>query len=170
MLRGGGQRAPITVTADHLPPGVTFSEPLTIGPGMKAGTLILTAAADAPIGEAEINVVAKSQVAGAEVELHRPAGGVIVADTTNTPAISRMARSIVLAVREKSPFRLTATAENVTLKQGEPLVIACHVDRRPEVSVEILLNGRRFFSLPPGIDIPLTKIAAGQTGGQTEPS
>jgi len=30
-----------------------------IAPAMKSGTLILTAAADAPIGEAEINIVAK---------------------------------------------------------------------------------------------------------------
>ena len=117
-----------------------------------------------PIGEAEINVVAKSQVAGAEVE-HVARGGAIVTDTTNTPCVSRMTRSIVLAVRENSPFRVTATAENTTLKQGEPLVISCHVDRRPEVTVDILLNGRG-FTLPPGIDIPLTKFPAGQTDGK----
>ena len=68
-----GHNAPITVTADHLPPGVTC-EPLVIAPVMKSGTLILTAAADAPIGEAEINVVGKSQVAGAEVERVLAAG------------------------------------------------------------------------------------------------
>jgi hypothetical protein len=76
-----------------------------------------------------------------------------------------MTRSIVLAVRENAPFRVTATAEKTTLKQGEPLVISCHVDRRPDVAVEILLNGRG-FPLPPGIDIPLTKIVAGQSDGK----
>jgi hypothetical protein len=163
VWRLGGHDAPITVTADHLPPGVTC-EPLVIAPGMKAGTLILTAAADAPIGEAEINVVAKSQVAAAEVE-RVARGGVVVTDSTNTPCPSRMTRSIVLAVRENSPFRLTATAENTTLKQGEPLVISCHVDRRPEITVDILLSGRN-ITLPTGIDIPLTKIEAGQTDGK----
>ena len=102
-----GHNAPITVTADQLPPGVTC-EPLVIAPGMKWGTLILTAAADAPIGEAEINIVAKSQVAGVEVE-RVARGGTVVADTTNTPCVSRMTRSLVLAVRENSPFRVTAT-------------------------------------------------------------
>jgi hypothetical protein len=163
VWRLGGHNAPITVTADHLPPGVTC-EPLVIAPTMKSGTLILTAAADAPIGEGEINVVAKSQVAGAEVE-RVARGGVVVTDSVNTPCVSRVTRGIVLAVRENSPFRVTATAEKTTLKQGEPLVIACHVDRRPEVSIDIVLNGRG-FTLPPGIDIPLTKIAAGQTDGK----
>ena len=51
---------------------------------MKWGTLILTAAADAPIGEAEISVVGKSQVSGAEVE-RIARGGVIIVDTVNTP-------------------------------------------------------------------------------------
>ncbi len=163
VWRLGGHDAPITVTADHLPPGVTC-EPLVIAPAMKSGTLILTAAADAPIGEAEINVVSKSKIAGAEVD-HVARGGVVVADATNTPCVSRMTRSIVLAVRENSPFRMTATVENATLKQGEPLVLACHVDRRPEVAVDIQLNGRG-FTLPPGIDIPLNKIPAGQTDGK----
>ena len=163
VWRLGGHNAPITVTADHLPPGVT-SEPLVIAPAMTSGTLILTAAADAPIGEADINVVAKSQVAGADVE-RVARGGVIVTDSTNTPCVSRVTRGIVLSVRENSPFRITATAENTTLKQGEPLVISCHVDRRPEVPVDIVLNGRG-FTLPTGLEIPLTKIAAGQTDGK----
>ncbi|HEX4145570.1 MAG TPA: PPC domain-containing protein [Pirellulales bacterium] len=163
VWRMGGHNAPITVNADHLPAGVTC-EPLVIAPGMKAGTLILTAAADAPVAEAEINVVAKSQLAGAEVE-HVARGGVIVTDSTNTPCVSRMTRSIVLAVRENAPFLVTATAEKTTLTQGEPLVISCHVDRRPEVNVDILLNGRN-IALPPGVDIPLTKVPAGQTDGK----
>jgi hypothetical protein len=163
VWRQRGHDAPITVTADHLPAGVTC-EPLTIAPKMKWGTLILTAAADAPVSEAEINIVGKSQVAGKEVE-RVARGGTIVQDSTNTPCPARMTRSIVLAVRENSPFRVTATAENTTVKQGEPLVVNCHIDRRPEVAVEILLNGRN-FQLPPGVEIPLTKVPAGQVDGK----
>jgi hypothetical protein len=157
-----GHNAPITVTADHLPPGVT-AEPLTIGPGMKSGTLILTAAADAPIGEGEFNIVAKSQVAGAEVQ-RVCRGGTVVWDTTNTACIARVTRSLLLAVRETAPFRVTATAKSTTLKAGDPLVVDCHVDRRDDVKVDIQLNGRG-FQLPPGIEVPLTKVAVGVSDG-----
>ena len=157
-----GHNAPIVVTADHLPPGVT-AEPLTIGPGMKSGTLILTAAADVPIGEGEFTIVAKSQVAGAEVE-RVCRGGTVVWDTTNTACYARLTRSLMLAVRETAPFRVTAVAPNTTVKQGDPLVVNCHVDRRPDVKVDIQLNGRG-FQLPPGMEVPLTKVAAGASDG-----
>ncbi|HTU26265.1 MAG TPA: PPC domain-containing protein [Pirellulales bacterium] len=163
VFRLRGHNAPIVVTADKLPPGVTC-EPLTIGPGMKSGTLILTAAVDAPVGESEIHIVGKSQVEEADVE-RVCRGGVVVIDSTNTPCVNRMTRSIVLSVRENSPFRVTATAEKTELKQGEPLTVACHVDRRPEVNVDIQLNGRG-FALPTGIDVPLSKVAAGQADGK----
>jgi hypothetical protein len=157
-----GHNAPITVTADHLPAGVT-ADPLTIGPGMKSGTLIVTAAADAPIGDSEFTIVAKSQVASAEVE-RVCRGGAGMWDTANTPLIARMTRSLVLSVRETAPFRVTATAKNTTLKQGDPLVVDCHVDRRPDVKVDIQLNGRG-FPLPLGMEVPLTKVAVGAAEG-----
>jgi Bacterial pre-peptidase C-terminal domain len=153
-----GHNAPITVTAENLPPGVTC-DPLTIAPGVKWGTLILTAAADAPIGEGDIKIVGKSTVAGAEVE-RVVRGGSIVWDSVNTPCVSRMTRSIVLAVRDAAPFKVTATPAGTTLKQGEPLMVTCHVDRRADLPIEIQLSGRG-FTLPPGFDVPLTKIAAG---------
>jgi len=45
--RMNGFDAPIAVEARNLPPGVT-AEPIVIGPGMKWGTLVVTAAPDAP--------------------------------------------------------------------------------------------------------------------------
>ena len=106
---------PITVEAKSLPQGVT-AEPCVIGPDLKWGTLIVTAAPDAPIGESEFEIVGNAKIKikdkdGKETEktiTRNGRGGTIVWDTVNTNALARMARSLVMAVREKVPFMLTA--------------------------------------------------------------
>ena len=151
---------PITVEARNLPPGVT-AEPIIIGRGMKWGTLVVTAAPDAPIGEAEIEVVGTS--ARGEEKLARKArGGVMVWDTVNTPGIARMTRSIMLAVREKTPFAVTATPAELTVKQGEPINVTVTAQRREDMPSAIQLNGAG-IDLPPGLTIPTTTIDTGQT-------
>jgi hypothetical protein len=158
--RMNGFNEPITVEARNLPPGVT-AEPIIIGPGMKWGTLVVTAAPDAPIGEKEIEVVG-SGARGAEKLVRNARGGVIVWDTVNTPAISRMTRSILLAVREKTPFAVTAAPAEVTIKPGQPIQVTVTAARREDMPSAIQLNGAG-IDLPPGLTIPTTTINAGQT-------
>ncbi|MBI3874918.1 MAG: hypothetical protein HY300_02935 [Verrucomicrobia bacterium] len=78
----------------------------------------------------------------------------------NTPAISRMTRSLVLAVREKAPFTLTASPAEITVKKGDPLKLTVAVTRSAEMSNAVDLTGAG-IQLPPGMEIPLTKVAAG---------
>ncbi len=160
VFRLSGHKDPITIEARNLPPGVTV-EPIVIAPGLNWGTLVASATADAPLGEAEIQVVGSSEGASGKVS-HQARGGVVVWDTVNTPAISRMTRSIVLAVRDEVPFVLTATPTEVTKTQGEALEIDVTVKRRADMPSALQLNGSG-YQLPPNMNIPATPIAADQS-------
>ncbi len=172
VFRINGHNDPILVEAKNLPPGVT-SEPIIIGKDVKWGTLVVTAASDAPLGEHEFEVVGTSKVkfkdaSGKEIEkdLARKArGGAIVWDTVNTPALARMARSLVMAVREKVPFTLTATPNEIKVKQGDPFDINVTIKRREDMPNAIQLTGAG-FQLPPGMEIPVTTIEKDKTDGK----
>lgn len=160
VWRMNGHDQPIVVEGRNLPPGVT-AEPIVIGPGMKWGTLVVTAAPDAPIGEGEIEVFGTSE-RGAEKLSRNARGGVIVWDTVNTPAMCRVTRSIVLAVRESAPFAVTASTEDRVIKPGDPINVTITATRRGDMPSAIQLNGAG-IDLPPGLTIPTTTINPGQT-------
>ncbi|HLX60417.1 MAG TPA: PPC domain-containing protein [Planctomycetota bacterium] len=164
VFRTSGHNEPITVEAKNLPPGVT-AEPIVIGKEVKWGTLIVTAAPDAPIGEGEFEVIGKSKIKtkdkdgkDTEIELVRKArGGTIVWDTVNTNALARMTHSLVMAVREKVPFMLTAEPKEITVKQGDPINLSIALKRREDMPAPVQLTGAG-YQLPPGMEIPLTTI------------
>jgi hypothetical protein len=155
VWRLGGHEEPITISARNLPPGVTM-QPVTLWPKGKWATLVLEAALDAPIGEAEIEVVGVSQNSGAPVE-RLARGGVIVVDTVNTPAISRVTRSIVLAVRDEAPFTVTAVPSDFHLQPGQPLELTLQARRRADMPNEIQLASAG-MPLPNGLNVPIVKI------------
>jgi hypothetical protein len=159
VWRMNGLDEPITVEARNLPPGVT-AEPIVIGPGMKWGTLVVTAAPDAPIGEKEIEVVGTSSRGGQPL-VRKARGGAIVWDTVNTPAISRLTHSILLGVREKTPFAVTVAPTEFAIKPGQPIQVTVSAARREDMPSAIQLNGAG-IDLPPGLTIPTTTINTGQ--------
>ncbi len=160
VWRMNGHDEAITVEARNLPPGVT-AEPITIGHGVKWGTLVVTAAPDASVGEGEIEIVASSERDGGKLS-RKARGGVIVWDTVNTPAICRLTRSILLAVREKTPFAVTASLKDVSIKAGDPINVTVTAARRADMPSAIQLNGAG-IELPPGLTIPTTTMNPEQT-------
>jgi hypothetical protein len=160
VWRMNGHDEPIQVEARNLPPGVT-ADPIIIGPGMKWGTLIVTAAPDAPIGEGEFKVVGTSE-RGSEKLVREARGGVIVWDTVNTPAICRLTKSLMLAVRESTPFAVTAATKDILIKPGDPINVTVTAARRADMPSAIQLNGSG-IDLPPGLTIPTTTINPDQT-------
>ncbi len=160
VWRQQGHDEPITVEARNLPPGVT-ADPIVIGKGVKWGTLVVTAAPGAPIGEGEIQIVGTSEANGQKLT-RKARGGVIVWDTVNTPAISRMTRSIVLAVREKAAFQITASPAEITVAKGETINLTLVARRRDDMPNAIQLNGAG-IQLPPGMEIPVKTIAKGES-------
>ncbi|MEA3207653.1 MAG: hypothetical protein QOE70_710, partial [Chthoniobacter sp.] len=159
VWRINGHDGPITVEARNLPAGVT-AEPIVIGHGMKWGTLVVTAAPGAPVGEAEIEVIGTGE-RGEEKLVRKARGGVIVWDTVNTAAISRLTRSIMLAVREKTPFAVTASPAEMVIKPGDPINVTVTATRRADMPSAIQLNGAG-IELPTGLTIPTTTINPGQ--------
>lgn len=154
-----GNDEPITVEAKNLPPGVT-ADPIVIGKGVKWGTLVVSAAADAQIGETPIEVVGTCTIK--EKKLTRMArGGQIVWDTVNTPALARATRSIMLAIRDKSPFRTTVSPNEVTVKKGESFDLTVKLDRGEGMNNAVQLNGNG-YDLPPQLQIPTKSIDPGQ--------
>ena len=73
-----------------------------------------------------------------------------------------MTRSLVLAVRGQSPFALTASPAEFTVKKGEPLKLHIDIHRAATMPNAVDLSGAG-VQLPPGLEIPLTKVAPGKT-------
>jgi hypothetical protein len=160
-FRVDGCNDPIRVEAADLPPGVTC-EPVIIGPGKTSVPLVFHAVKDAPIGHAAIRVVGKALIGEAEVVREARAGGIVWA-TVNTPAISRLADTIVLSVRDPGPFVLAAESAESEVKPGEKMAIRVRVDRAADWSEDVQLSG---FDLPTGSTMPLVTVKKAATDGQ----
>jgi hypothetical protein len=161
--RADGFDGPIQVEVTGLPPGVT-SEPIVIGPGENSAPIVFNADKEAPIGHAELTITGKATIDGKDM-IRTARGGGLTWPTVNTPGIARMADSIPLAVREPSPFVLTATPETHELAPGSKLTIPIKLARAEDWAESVQLSGYR---LPQGATVPLVTIPAGQTEGKVE--
>ncbi|HLY12649.1 MAG TPA: PPC domain-containing protein [Planctomycetota bacterium] len=160
VWREHGLTEPITVEAKNLPPGVT-ADPFVIGKDLKWGTLTLQAAPEAALGDSVFEIVGTSEVKGKTL-VRKARGGVIVWDTVNTPALSRMTQSIVLGVRPKAPFTLTVSPAEVRVQKGDSFELRAVLVRGEGMTAAVQVNGAG-YQLPPGLTIPVKTIDAGQT-------
>jgi hypothetical protein len=111
---------PIALDVEGLPPGVTC-EPQTIAPGVREAPLVLSASPSAAPGVHELKVKGTAVIQGQPVVREaRPASVTLgTQPQQNVPTISRLDRSLVVAVREQAPYQVTAMLEKETLVQGE---------------------------------------------------
>jgi hypothetical protein len=145
VWRLDGFNGEVRLSADGLPQGVTCP-PQFVGPNQKQGSLILTAAADAPPWTGNITVRGTATINGAEVVREaRPATITWPGpqQQQNIALISRLDRSLLLAVREKAPYMLTAGVEELGVTPSQrltiPLKIARHwPDFKANVQVTLL--------------------------------
>jgi hypothetical protein len=116
--RRDGFRAPVTVTAEGLPAGVT-AKPALVGTGQRWGTLVLSVADGAAAFTGPIAVKCAATV-GDKPVTHpaRPASITwSVQPGNNTATITRLDRECVLAVRpEKAPLRVAVDLPAVKVK------------------------------------------------------
>lgn len=160
VWREHGLSDAITVEAKNLPAGVS-ADPFVIGKDVKWGTLSLYAAPDAPVGDAVIELVGRADVKGKTL-VRKARGGVIVWDTVNTPALSRMTQSIVLAVRPKAPFCVTLSPAEIHVTKGDSVELKASLARGEGMTNAVQVNGAG-YQLPPGLSIPVKNIDPGQT-------
>jgi hypothetical protein len=164
-VRQDGFNGDIALSVEGLPAGVTCP-PQTLGAGQRAGALVLSAAPSAAPWAGEIKVKGTAVVKGQPIVREARAGGIIwpVQPQQNIPTISRLERSLTLAVREKAPFALTPTVDKPTLVQGEKATVTVKLGRLwPEFKTpltatvmdpvpNILINNNQPVALNPGKD------------------
>lgn len=126
--RNDGFTGAITLTAEGLPPGVTCP-PTVLSTGMKQGTLVLTAAANAAEYSGAFTIKGSAVINGKPVVREaRPATITWgVQAQQNIPTVARLDQGLYLAVREKSQFKVTLEPEKAFIKKGEKLDLPIYV-------------------------------------------
>lgn len=141
-IRQDGMNADIALTVEGLPNGVT-AVPQSLGRKMKQTTIALTAAAGAAVFTGDIRIKGTATINGqAVVREARPAGVTWpVQPQANIPAVARLDRSLVLAVRGPAPFGLTATLDKAAVVQGDKATLAVKLNRvSPDVKQPVALQ------------------------------
>jgi hypothetical protein len=149
---------PVTIEAEGLPPGLTVAT-IHMSPQTQTGTIVLTAAPDAPEWSGAIKLKATGSIDGKTFE--RPVRCVQrrwPIDNVNT---SVAVREIVLAIRSKAPYGLQSQSEPAKVTAGGSAEFAVRATRHwPDFKGPIQVNG---LNLPPGFSVAAATFAADQT-------
>ncbi len=123
VWRQDGFNGEVALSAVGLPPGVTCP-PQTIGPAVKQAALVVTAAPDAAPWSGTFVVKGKALIASKPVEVEaRPADVTWSVGQQNVATMSRLSRSLALAVRAGAPFQLAAHADKTEVLSGEKVTV-----------------------------------------------
>jgi hypothetical protein len=129
VWRLDGFNGPIELTARDLPPDVAMM-PQVIPAGQKQGYLVLSASPKALAWTGAIRVFGTAEIGGSHVEREaRPATISWPLPVPNLPNISRLDRSLVLAVRDAAPFILKAEKTRFAVAPGSKITIPIKVLR-----------------------------------------
>lgn len=160
VWRLDGFNGAITLTAEGLPAGVSC-RPQVVGPGLKQGTLVLQAAPDAPSWTGPIAVQGTATIGGRPVvRAARAATITWPVPQQNVPALSRLDRELVLAVRDPAPFLLTAGTEEATVVQGDKVTVPLKLARLwPDLKAQVQVTA---VNLPPNLAAGQVSLSPGK--------
>jgi hypothetical protein len=121
----------IQLTVEGLPPGVTCPAQV-VGPGVQQATLVVSAEAGAKAWAGAIAVKGTATINGTSVVREARAATITwQAPQQNIAAISRLDRSLVMAVsEEKAPFTLVAGLDKAKVNPGDKITIPVKVVRQ----------------------------------------
>jgi hypothetical protein len=141
VWRQDGFKGPVTLNAESLPTDVSCP-PQVVGPSLKQAALVLSADPDAPEWTGEIKIKGTALINGQTVVREaRPASitwPIKGESAAGIPAISRLDRSLVIAVRDQAPFHLTAAASQTTVVAGSKLNVMLKLARLwPELKGDV---------------------------------
>jgi hypothetical protein len=130
ISRQDGFAGPVTLSVEGLPSWVTCP-PQVVGPNLKQTALVLSAAANAPLVTGEIKIKGTATINGQTVVREARAASITwpIPQGQTFPATSRLARNLVMAIREKAAFNLSATAEKTSILQGNKVNVALKLHR-----------------------------------------
>ncbi len=131
VWRRDGFTGPIEVSMDGLPAGVTC-KPQIIGPGVKQASLVIGATPEAATWTGEAKIKGTAKINGQDVV--REARSATITFPGNPgqvglPLFSRLDRSLVLAMRDKSAYSVTIGSETAAAPQGDKITLPVKVDR-----------------------------------------
>ena len=146
--------------------GVTLKEQV-VPRGQKVVPIVVSASAEAQPWTGPVKILGTAVINGKKVVRETRAATVTWPTLAlNIPAISRIDRELVLAVRDKAPFVLSAEVDKITVQQGEKINIPVKLKRNSDSAKgAIIVTG---FALPTGLTMqPLTINADKDTGTAT---
>jgi hypothetical protein len=151
-FRQDGFTGPIALSVDGLPAGVTCP-PQVLSTGQKAAALVLSAAPTAAAFTGPITVKATGTINGKPVVREaRPATiNWSVQPGNNTPTLTRLDATLMIAVRDKAPFRVTMEPENAFLKPGEKLAHPLTIKQGEKLTVPF-----KVARMSPDAKVPVT--------------
>jgi len=172
VWRQDGFEGTIHLSAEGLPKGVTCP-PQAIGPSQRVGSLVFTAAADAPAWAGAVRVTAAATVQGRKIVREVRAASLtwpLPFQQPNVPRISRLDRQIVLGVSEQKPlFTLEAKGEPAPVLQGGRVTIPLRLSRGAETKNPVAvfaLNPPSSVGGPkPNPNQPQLTLSPGQDSG-----
>lgn len=146
---------PVTIEAEGLPPGVVCP-PVHISPQTQQGSIVFTAAADAPEWSGAIKLKAWAMIDKQRIE--REVRGCQrrfpIANINTSVAL----REVCIAVRGQAPYAVKLPSDKLTVAAGGTLEGKATVTRLwPDFKGKVQLNG---LNLPPGFGFATTEIAA----------
>ncbi len=161
--RREGFNGPVELSVEGLPAGV-HCPPQRLGPNQRHTVLVLSATADLQPDEVVLTVRGTATINGQPVTHQARPATIVWAGQPQQPVLSRMDRQLIVAVRDKPPYRLTARPAEITVKQGDKAKLQIHVERIwPEFKVPVQVNA------VPGPQPNQPLIAGIQFNGNNQP-
>jgi hypothetical protein len=164
-IRQDGFKGDIEIAVEGLPKGLTAA-PQVLGGHEKAGMLVIRAGDDAPEKyEGAIKVTGTATIAGKKVTHDaRPASVTwgIQSPQNNSPAITRLDRSVMIAVRGKAPVDVTVAKNKVLVMLGDKIDIPMKMVRHdPEFKGNFQITPVQ-TELPQGVNFGAVTFAPGK--------
>jgi hypothetical protein len=168
VWRHDGWVGDVTLTAEGLPKGVTCPAQ-TIGAGVRAASIAVSADAKAADWSGTIKFKATATINGKKVEREVRYASIVWPGFPQIPMQlhNRLTRDLALAVREKAPFELTTGISKASVPQGGKVTVPLKLTRLwPDYKAQL-----QIFPNPQEIPFNVltygvTTIQANQTAGQ----
>ena len=164
-IRQDGFKGDIQIAVEGLPKGLTAA-PQIVGGSDKHAMLVIHAGEDAPEKyEGPIRVTGTATIAGKKVTHDaRPASVTwgIQSPQNSSPTITRLDRSVMIAVRGKAPLNVTATKDKVLVMLGDKIDIPLKMVRHdPEFKGNFQVTPVQ-TELPLGVNFGAVTFAPGK--------
>jgi len=161
-----GFKGEVALTVEGLPAGVTCP-PQFLGAGQKQMNIIFSAAADAAPVVSPFTIKATATINGQRVvrEVRSASITWAVQPQQNIPTISRLDRSLVLAVREQPPYRLKLGLDKAVITRGDKLTIPVKLSRLwPDFKAQVQIVPSP-LDFPVGVTFGPLTVAPGKEDG-----